>query len=130
MRKFWLVLAVLTLTGLGVTATLAAPTSAANPGMQAQQEISPADQKTIAKDAGEDWVLIGGQGLIVFGACLGAGVAVFGGARGIGSIGASAMEAIARQPEAYGQIFTAMLISAALIEGFTFFALVITLIRS
>ena len=42
---------------------------------------------------------------------------------GIGRIGGSAMEAIARQPEAYGKIQTAMLIAAALIEGIGFAAL-------
>jgi F-type H+-transporting ATPase subunit c len=42
---------------------------------------------------------------------------------GIGKIGSSAMEAIARQPEAYGKIQTAMLIAAALIEGIGFAAL-------
>ena len=42
---------------------------------------------------------------------------------GIGRIGGSAMDAIARQPEAYGKIQTAMLIAAALIEGIGFAAL-------
>ena len=42
---------------------------------------------------------------------------------GIGRVGGSAMEAIARQPEAYGKIQTAMLIAAALIEGIGFAAL-------
>ena len=44
---------------------------------------------------------------------------------GIGNIGGRACEAIARQPEAGGRIGTNMIISAALIEGFTFFAIVI-----
>ena len=59
---------------------------------------------------------------------IGAGLAVMGGAFGIGKIGASAVEAIARQPEANGQISTAMIISAALIEGATMFGLVICMI--
>lgn len=58
---------------------------------------------------------------------IGVGLAVLGAALGIGKIGASAVESIARQPEAGGRIFTSMIISAALIEGFTFFALVICL---
>ncbi len=62
------------------------------------------------------------------GASIGAGLAIIGAAKGIGSIGAGAVEAIARQPEAAGKISTAMLLSAALIEGATFFALVITLL--
>ena len=56
-------------------------------------------------------------------AAIGAGLAVIGVGLGIGRIGGSAMEAIARQPEAYGKIQTAMLIVAALIEGIGFAAL-------
>ena len=56
--------------------------------------------------------VIVGAGLVVIGVCM-----------GIGRIGGSAMEAIARQPEAYGKIQTAMLIAAALIEGIGFAAL-------
>lgn len=54
---------------------------------------------------------------------VGAGLIVIGAALGIGRIGGSAMEAIARQPEASGKIQTAMLIAAALIEGIGFAAL-------
>ena len=56
-------------------------------------------------------------------AIVGAGLVVIGVGMGIGRIGGSAMEAIARQPEAYGKIQTAMLIEAALIEGIGFAAL-------
>ena len=54
---------------------------------------------------------------------VGTGLVVIGVGLGIGKIGGSAMEAIARQPEAYGKIQTAMLIAAALIEGIGFAAL-------
>ena len=54
---------------------------------------------------------------------VGAGIIVIGVGMGIGRIGGSAMDAIARQPEAYGKIQTAMLIAAALIEGIGFAAL-------
>ena len=54
---------------------------------------------------------------------IGAGLAVIGAGIGIGLIGGRAMEAIARQPEAYGKIQTAMLIAAALIEGIGFAAI-------
>jgi len=54
---------------------------------------------------------------------VGAGLVVIGVGMGIGRIGGSAMEAIARQPEAYGKIQTAMLIAAALIEGIGFAAI-------
>ena len=56
-------------------------------------------------------------------AAIGAGLAVLGAGLGIGKIGGSAMDAIARQPEASGKIQTAMLIAAALIEGIGFAAL-------
>ncbi len=54
---------------------------------------------------------------------IGAGLVVIGVGIGIGRIGGQAMEAIARQPESYGKIQTAMLIAAALIEGIGFAAL-------
>jgi F-type H+-transporting ATPase subunit c len=54
---------------------------------------------------------------------VGAGLIVIGAGLGIGRIGGSAMDAIARQPEASGKIQTAMLIAAALIEGIGFAAL-------
>ncbi len=56
---------------------------------------------------------------------IGAAIAVIGAAIGIGKIGASAMEAIARQPEASGDIRTSMIIVAALIEGAALFAIVV-----
>ena len=62
------------------------------------------------------------------GGALGAGLAVVGGGLGIGKIGASAVESIARQPEAGGAVQTAMIISAALIEGATLFAVVVGLL--
>ncbi len=69
-----------------------------------------------------------GIGIGAAGIMIGSGVGIAGAARGIGNIGGSAVEAIARQPEAKGSIGTNMIIAAALIEGFTFFALVIGLI--
>ncbi len=59
------------------------------------------------------------------GAALGAGLAAIGAGIGIGRIGASAMEAIARQPEASGDIRSNMIVAAALIEGVAFFAVII-----
>jgi F-type H+-transporting ATPase subunit c len=62
------------------------------------------------------------------GAALGAGIVVFGASLGIGRIGATAMEAIARQPEAAGDIRSNMIVAAALIEGAAFFAIVVCLL--
>ena len=62
-------------------------------------------------------------------AAVGAGLAVIGAGLGIGRIGGSAMDAIARQPEAYSKIQLAMIISAARIEGAALFAIVIAMIK-
>jgi F-type H+-transporting ATPase subunit c len=62
------------------------------------------------------------------GGAIGAGLAIIGGGAGIGRIGGSAVEAIARQPEAGGQINTAMIITAAMVEGATLFAVVVGLL--
>ncbi|MBI2258006.1 MAG: ATP synthase F0 subunit C [Flavobacteriia bacterium] len=61
-------------------------------------------------------------------AAIGAGLAVLGAGIGIGRIGGSAMDAIARQPEAYGKIQTAMIIAAALVEGVALFGVVVGLL--
>ena len=63
------------------------------------------------------------------GRAFGAGLVILGAGFGIGRIGASAVESIARQPEVAGSVQTAMIISAALIEGATFFALVVCWIK-
>ena len=65
------------------------------------------------------------EGFAKLGAAFGAGLAAIGAGMGIGRIGASAMEAIARQPEASGDIRSNMIVSAALIEGVAFFAVII-----
>lgn len=61
-------------------------------------------------------------GFAQLGMALGAGLATIGAGFGIGKIGSSAMEAIARQPEASGKIMTNMIIVSALIEGVALFA--------
>jgi F-type H+-transporting ATPase subunit c len=62
---------------------------------------------------------------VSFSGAFGAGLVAIGAAYGIGKLAASALESMARQPEVAGNIQTAMIIAAALIEGFTFFALYI-----
>jgi F-type H+-transporting ATPase subunit c len=59
---------------------------------------------------------------------LGAGLAVLGAGIGIGRLAAAALEGSARQPTAIGDIRTSMIISAALIEGATLFAVVVCLL--
>ncbi len=65
-------------------------------------------------------------GMWVLGGGFGAGFIVLGAALGIGKLATGALEGMARQPELSGDLRTAMIIAAALIEGFTFFALVVT----
>ena len=68
------------------------------------------------------------NGPMNLGAAFGAGLVIIGAAYGIGRIGGSAVEGMSRQPEAAGSIQTAMIISAALIEGATFFALIVCML--
>lgn len=65
-----------------------------------------------------------GQGL----AALGAGVAAIGAGIGIGQIGGSALESMARQPEMMGDIRSNMIVAAALVEGAVFFGIVVGLL--
>jgi len=64
-----------------------------------------------------------GSGGVEFSGAIGAGLVCVGSALGIGKIASSAVESMARQPEVAGTIQVAMIIAAALIEGFTFFAI-------
>ena len=59
---------------------------------------------------------------------VGAGLIVIGAGLGIGRIGGSAMDGIARQPEAAAKIQTAMIIAAALVEAVSLFAVVVALL--
>ena len=68
--------------------------------------------------------------LAIMGAGIGSGLVAIGAGLGIGKIGGSAMEAMARQPEAAGKVQTAMLIIAALIEVIALFGVVVCLLIS
>jgi len=100
--------------GLGVAAAgvavLAMPSVAF-----AQEAARSAEHATFLTSQGAAWL----------GGAVGAGLAIMGGASGIGRIGGSAVESMARQPAAAGQISTAMIITAAMIEGATLFAVVV-----
>lgn len=62
-------------------------------------------------------------------AAIGAGLTAIGAGLGIGKIGSSAAEAIARQPEAAGEIRGAMILTAAFIEGVALFAVIVALLQ-
>lgn len=108
--------------------------SLATPLFAAEGDTAAAEQKKHELDmarSGKEhttWVFPTGNSAAYLGAALGAGLVVMGAGRGIGNIGSSATESIARQPEAGGQVFTAMLLSAALIEGVALFGVVVTLL--
>jgi F-type H+-transporting ATPase subunit c len=88
---------------------------------EAQEELSAADRAANARAA------VPG-GFMNLGAAVGAGLVILGAGWGIGRIGGQAVEGMSRQPEAAGNIQTAMIISAALIEGATFFALIVCML--
>lgn len=69
-----------------------------------------------------------GVGISKLGAAIGAGIAVLGAGFGIGRIGFAAMDGIARQPEASGDIRMSMIIAAALVEGVALIAIVVCLL--
>ena len=66
----------------------------------------------------------------ILGLGLGVGLIVIGAAYGIGKLATAAVEGIARQPEAAGNIRGTAIVLAALIEGFTFFALIVMILIS
>ena len=69
-----------------------------------------------------------GAALAKIGACIGASIAVIGAGIGIGKIGSSAIEAIARQPESAGDIRSNMIVIAALVEGVALFAVIVCIL--
>lgn len=74
------------------------------------------------------FMLFDAKGAAYFGACIGAALVIMGGAKGISRIGSGAVESMARQPEASANINVAMIITAAMIEGATLFAVVVCLL--
>ena len=83
----------------------------------------------LAAEGAGDGVDPGGFSIFM-GAAFGAGMVILGAGYGISKIGSCAVESMARQPEVAGNIQTAMIISAALIEGVTFFALLVCILKT
>ena len=79
-------------------------------------------------EAATEEAAVAAVGPMNLGAAVGAGLVILGAGLGIGRIGAAAVESMSRQPEVAGQVQTAMIISAALIEGATFFALIVCML--
>ena len=93
----------------------------------AQQAEAPANANLTPEQAANARAAVPG-GFMNLGAAFGAGLVILGAGLGIGRIGGQAVEGMSRQPEAAGSIQTAMIISAALIEGATFFALIVCML--
>ena len=70
-------------------------------------------------------LILAAEALVGLGASIGAAIAAIAAGIGIGKIGSSAMEAIARQPEAVGDIRSNMIVIAALVEGVALFAVIV-----
>jgi F-type H+-transporting ATPase subunit c len=86
------------------------------------------DEAVQEASAAEGSYFLTSDGAGRLGGAIGAGLVIMGGAAGIGRIGGSAVESMARQPEVAGSINTAMIITAALIEGATLFAVIVCLL--
>jgi len=115
MKRFFLVL------GLAVAFIVAF-----NPAAQAQPADEAVDHAAETVEAAhEGMVIFPNFGLKTIGIGLGMGLALIGGGRAIGNIGAAAVESMARQPEASKDISGAMILSAAMVEGATLFAVVV-----
>ncbi len=92
----------------------------------------------LAQEHGEEGVqqphngawLLDAKGAGKLGGAIGAGLVLMGGGAGIARIGGSAVESMARQPEVAGNISTAMIITAAMIEGATLFGVVVCLLAA
>ena len=82
----------------------------------------------MAQEAAGNEAAATGLTSLSLGAAFGAGLVMIGAGLGIGRIGVAAVESMARQPEVAGNVQTAMIISAALIEGATFFALIVCML--
>lgn len=115
-------LSVLGLAGL-VLMAFAAPTLA-----QEDEEAAPAHNDPAVHEEDGGFNVFGDKGTALLGGAIGAGLVVMGGAAGIGRIGGSAVESMARQPEASGSINGVALITAAMVEGATLFAVVVCLL--
>lgn len=85
---------------------------------------APAAKQPPVMQSANAWTLVNLSG------AFGAGLVVIGASYGIGRLAGSALESMARQPEVAPNIQVAMIIAAALIEGFTFFALYICMLQN
>jgi len=100
------------------------------PALVLAADPTPAAPKTEAEKAAPAAVKAAGpEGFSIYlGAAFGSGMIILGAAYGIGRIGSASVESMARQPEVADAINKAMIVAAALIEGVTFFALIVCIL--
>jgi F-type H+-transporting ATPase subunit c len=99
---------------------------AANPAWAyVDKQKDPDEPGKIIERGGPDHPVFSGAAI---GAGIGAGVTILGAGLGLGRIGSAALESMARQPEVAGRVQTGMIIIAALLEGVTFFSLIVCII--
>ena len=122
-RKIGLVLAAMMLVTFAIGPVLAQPTQAEKDAAQAASEKIQHEHKL--KEIEAQTKATSAFGSPSWGAGIGAGLVIIGAGLGFGRIGAAALESMARQPETAGRVQTAMIIIGALLEGATFFALII-----
>jgi F-type H+-transporting ATPase subunit c len=96
-----------------------------SPALAFTYKIYDASGKVTGEVGGPDSAVFSGSAI---GAGLGAGLTILGAGLGFGRIGASSLESMARQPEVAGRVQTAMLIIAALLEGVSFFSLIVCIL--
>jgi len=111
MAKVWSVIAVVLILGVTAGTVMAAP------------ETQPAGDTDSDVLVAAHWA----KALATVGACIGAAIAAMGGGLGVGKIGASCIESIARQPEAARDMFAPMVVAAGMVEVGMLFAIVVCL---
>lgn len=92
------------------------------------QTVEELQKQLQAENDAQDLAAKRGAFSFYLGGAFGAGLVILGAGMGIGRIGSAAVESMSRQPEVAGNIQTAMIISAALIEGATFFGLIVCML--
>jgi len=124
MRRLWLLALLSTLASAGPA--LAQEPAGTGEGLSAEEKVALEAKAEYRAEGSTVW--LHSSGLALIGATIGAGLVIFAGAGGIGRIGSTAAESIARQPESSGPIFNIGLITAAMVEGATLFAIIVCLL--
>jgi F-type H+-transporting ATPase subunit c len=113
------------LTVCGMLLAVASPLAAQEKPAKTPADAEQKDGGKAPAAAAAPAIIAPGTSFLLLGGSFGAGMVIIGAGLGIGRIGVSAAESMARQPEVAANIQTAMILSAALIEGVTFFALAV-----